>query len=166
MKAPVCEVCLKSGIMCPGCENKLKSGAITQYDVDTAKLLYRMEQKALLDHASFERTIVLDDVLLVLTQGSVANLIGRGGRIVRMLSRELGKKVRIVCNSGDVRTVVQDLVFPARIFGVNVLYTKDGEEYTVVIPREDQRKITMDEITLRKAIYSIFQKKINFDFSR
>lgn len=166
MKSPICEVCLKSGIMCPGCEDKLKTGAINQYDIEIAKLLYRLEQRALLDHASFERTVVLDDVLLVLTQGSVANLIGRGGRIVRLLSRELGKKVRIVGVSKDIRAVVQDLVLPARVYGINVLYTPEGEEYTIVIPKEDRKRIVMDELTLRKAIYSIFQKNINFDFSR
>ena len=39
MVLPVCDVCLKSGMLCQGCENKLKSGEITQMDLDIAKIL-------------------------------------------------------------------------------------------------------------------------------
>lgn len=46
MVLPICDVCLKSGILCQGCENKLKTGEVTQTEVDIAKVLYRIGEES------------------------------------------------------------------------------------------------------------------------
>jgi transcription antitermination factor NusA-like protein len=163
MKGPICETCAKSGFLCQGCESRLAKGEISQADIEATRLLYELEANQTIPETEFERSIELDGLLLLLVRGRVAALIGKGGRVVRMLSEKLGRKVRII-GAGDERTMIRDLVFPARIFGMNVLHTKEGEEYTVVIPEEDRKKLVISEESLKKAVSVLSSKKINISF--
>lgn len=139
MVLPICDVCLKSGILCQGCEKKLKSGEITQIELDIAKILYELGDGKL----GFKKTIEMGDVVIIITEkDQVGQLIGKGGKIVRTLSKEIGKKIRIVGEGSDLKLFAKDLLAPARISGINIVYGKDGKKkYKIRIMREDARRI-------------------------
>ena len=139
MVLPVCDVCLKSGMLCQGCENKLKSGEITQMDLDVAKILYRVGDGKI----GFKKTIEIGDMVIIVTEkDQVGKLIGKSGKIVREISRTIGKKVRVVGEKSDLRSLARDILAPARISGINIVYGKDGQEkYKIRIMREDSRRI-------------------------
>ena len=139
MVLPVCDVCLKSGMLCQGCENKLKSGEISSMDVDIAKLLYKIGDGKL----GFKKTIEIGDVVIIVTdKDQVGKLIGKGGKIVREISKTVGKKVRVVGEDSDLKSVVTDILAPARISGINIVYGKDGEQkYKIRVRREDSRRL-------------------------
>jgi len=139
MVLPVCDVCLKSGMLCQGCENKLKSGEITQIDLDIAKLLYKVGDGKI----GFKKTIEIGDVVIIVTEkDQVGKLIGKGGKIVRAISKKIGKKVRVVGENSDLKSVSTDILAPARISGINIVYGKDGKEkYKIRVMREDARRI-------------------------
>ena len=100
MVLPVCDVCLKSGMLCQGCENKLKSGEITQMDLDIAKLLYKLGEGKI----GFKKTIEIGDTVIIVTdKEQVGKLIGKSGKIVREISRSIEKKVRVVGENSDLR---------------------------------------------------------------
>jgi transcription antitermination factor NusA-like protein len=140
MVLPVCDVCLKSGMLCQGCENKLKSGEISQLDLDIAKLLYKLGNGKI----GFKKTIEIGNVVIIITdQDQVGKLIGKGGKIVRAISKKVGKKVRVVGENSDLRSVATDILAPARISGINVIYGINGHtKYKIRVMREDSRKIT------------------------
>ncbi|MDI6644682.1 MAG: KH domain-containing protein [Methanobacteriaceae archaeon] len=139
MVLPVCDVCLKSGMLCQGCENKLKSGEITQIDLDIAKLLYKVGDGKI----GFKKTIEIGDIIIIVTEkDQVGKLIGKGGKIVRAISKKIGKKVRVVGENSDLKSVSTDILAPARISGINIVYGKDGKEkYKIRVMREDARRI-------------------------
>jgi transcription antitermination factor NusA-like protein len=139
MVLPVCDVCLKSGMLCQGCENKLKSGEISAMDVDIAKLLYKIGDGKL----GFKKTIEIGDVVIIITdKDQVGKLIGKGGKIVREISKTFGKKIRVVGANSDLKSVVTDILAPARISGINIVYEKDGEQkYKIRVRREDSRRL-------------------------
>ena len=139
MVLPVCDVCLKSGILCQGCENKLKSGEISQLDLDIAKVLFKLGEGKL----GFKKTIEVGDIVIIVTEkDQVGKLIGKSGKIVRELSRTVGKKIRVVGEDSDLRSVSRDILAPARVSGINIVYGKDGEEkYKVRVMKEDSRKL-------------------------
>ncbi|MCD4739927.1 KH domain-containing protein [archaeon] len=150
MKFPVCDNCIKSGILCPECTKKFEDKRISETDIELAALLYEMETKELIRNASFERTVIADDLLLVLTKGDVANMIGKKGRIVRQLSKRFRKTVRII-KDGDLKTKMEDLIAPARLLGINIIY-KSGEQNTkLMISNEDQSKLITHKDILEKA---------------
>jgi len=150
MKGPLCEECIKSGVLCEECNRKLKSKEISDLDIQLARLLHKYERRDLIRGATFERAYLIENLVVIATKGRVGTLVGRGGRVVRMLSRELNKKVRIVGIS-SMKNTLADLVAPARIQGINIVYKPGGEETKVIISREDKYKLIAPRETLEKA---------------
>jgi len=139
MVLPVCDVCLKSGMLCQGCENKLKSGEITQLDLDIAKLLFKLGDGKI----GFKKTIEIGDVLIIVTdKDHVGKIIGKSGKIVRAISKKVGKKVRVIRECSNFKEIARDLIAPARISGINIVYGRDGEEkYKIRVMGEDSRRL-------------------------
>jgi len=149
MVLPVCDVCLKSGILCQGCENKLESGEISQLDLDIAKVLFKLGEGKL----GFKKTIEMGDIVIIITEKEqIGKLIGKSGKIVRELSKTVGKKIRVVGENSDLRAVAKDILAPARVSGINIVYGTDGEEkFKIRVMKEDSRKLpgrldTLNEI--------------------
>ncbi|MGB9936678.1 MAG: KH domain-containing protein [Methanobacterium sp.] len=139
MVLPVCDVCLKSGMLCQGCENKLKSGEITQLDLDIAKLLFKLGDGKI----GFKRTIEIGDVVIIVTdKDQVGKIIGKNGKIVRAISKKVGKKIRVIGEGSDFKEIARDLLAPARISGINIVYgMEDEEKYKIRVMREDSRRL-------------------------
>ena len=139
MVLPVCDVCLKSGMLCQGCENKLKSGEITQLDLDIAKLLFKLGD----GNIGFKKTIEIGDLVIIVTdKDQVGKIIGKSGKIVRAISKKVGKKVRVIGEGSDFKEVARDLLAPARISGINIVYGMgDEEKYKIRVMKEDLRRL-------------------------
>ena len=139
MVLPVCDVCLKSGMLCQGCEKKLRTGEITQLDLDIAKILFKVGEGKI----GFKRTIEIGDIVIIVTEkDQVGKLIGKSGKIVREISRTVGKKIRVVGENSDLRSVARDILAPARISGINIVYGTDGDQkYKIRVMGEDSRKL-------------------------
>lgn len=157
MVLPVCDVCLKSGMLCQGCENKLKSGEISQLDVDIAKLLFKLGDGKI----GFNNTLEIGDVVIILTEkDQVGKIIGKSGKIVRAISKKIGKKVRVIGEGSDFKEVAADLVAPARISGINIVYGKDGvERYKIRVMREDSRRLPAKLDVLNNIMNQLSDKK-------
>jgi transcription antitermination factor NusA-like protein len=126
-------------MLCQGCENKLKSGEISSMDVDIAKLLYKIGNGKL----GFKKTIEIVDVVIIVTdKDQVGKLIGKRGKIVREISKTVSKKIRVVGENSDLKSVATDILAPARISGINIVYGKDGEQkYKIRVRKEDSRRL-------------------------
>ena len=109
-----------------------------------------METQEILRDSTFEKTITADDLLLVLTKGDVANMIGKRGRVVRNLSKKFRKTVRII-KDDDLKTKMRDLVAPARLLGINVVYKKGEQATKIMVANEDQGKLVANKETIQKA---------------
>ena len=61
---------------------------------------------------------------------------------MRELSRTVGKKIRVVGKDSDLKAVSTDILAPARVSGINIVYGTDGEEkYKIRVMQEDSRKL-------------------------
>ncbi len=157
----ICDICLKRGVLCPSCEKRLKDGKISQLDVDVANLLYSLSSTFKgLSHLSLKSSFDAGDMIILVTSSKeVGVLIGRGGKIVKHLSEKLGKKVRVVGDSGDHLAVVRDLLSPVQILGINVVYPPgEDEKYKVRISKKDAAWLPSDSETLEKVLASLTGK--------
>lgn len=146
MKTPICEVCLKSGILCPGCQQKLDKGEVSELDVKIARALYKasLRSKEIKD-IRFDRSIVVNDlVILVVDRKDAPLLTGKGGKVVKSLGTQIKMNVRVLGDLHNLRGVADDLVRPARLLGVNTVYSTDGTtRHKIRIAREDAQKMPL-----------------------
>ncbi len=125
--------------------------------LDITKILYRVGDGKI----GFKKTIEIGDMVIIVTEkGQVGKLIGKSGKIVREISKTIGKKVRVVGENSDLRSVARDILAPARISGINIVYGKDGQEkYKIRVTRDDSRRIPGKLAVLNDIIQGLTSEK-------
>jgi len=138
----VCHFCLKSGILCPKCQTKLKLGEISKADLEIGQLLLSLEGSyPALQEVYFHRAVETDGVLaLIVGRGDVAKLLSYGGKILRAIGEKTGKNIRILEHGVDERKFLEDLFAPLNILTINTIWLPDGSQETRVILRRRGRR--------------------------
>lgn len=157
MKLPICQEDAKKGKLCTECEERLEQGEINEIDVKLSRILYKLNKKnTISDSVDLVRTKRLQgNTVLALVEGDPSTLIGKGGRIIRMISDQLGEKVRIIKNGTPIQ-ITNDLITPVRACGVNVLYKeKGGKEKRITVPKESANRIKMNKEKIEKALNKV-----------
>ncbi|CAD5243858.1 KH domain-containing protein [Thermococcus camini] len=169
MKAPICEVCLKTDdILCPADEKKLQDGVISELDVKVARLLYRLIGDADME---FKRAVEAGDIIVIVVgEGDVPITIGKGGKNIKALMRELGKRIRVieaveVTGTDDVKKLATDLLYPAGVFGVNIVYKPGGGTYyKVLVMGRDRKKLPEKADVLESILSQITGAEVKINF--
>lgn len=135
MQAPLCEVCLKSDILCSGCDAKLKDGRLSQTEVEASRFLHLLEERhTQLAEAKLLKVVDADHLIFIAGRGDAAKLVGRQGSVVKELAKKFGKNIKIL-EEGNFKSFVSDLVQPAVVSGINIIYSPSGEKMRVRVSR-------------------------------
>ncbi len=132
--------------------------------MDTSTILVELKDKFKLDSAGFIKAVDLGRAVIIFTESDVGVLIGRDGKVVSELSHRLGKKVRIAEHTGNVRKTISDILMPARLMGINTVYSGGGEIHKVRLLRSEMRDLPVDIDTLEKALQSVLNSKVMIQF--
>jgi len=146
MKSPICEICLKSGLLCTACQNKVTNGELTDSDVSILTLLYKeCSKNGDLDSIGIKKLISSKDVeLIVCSKGDGKKIVGKGGYLAKKIQDILKKPVRIVEESSNPREFLQNIILPVPIINLNIIYSPKGEKYKIVIPRNSRLPLKLD----------------------
>lgn len=141
MRAVLCDFCLKSGILCSKCQEKLRSGEVSQTDLKIAQLLLMLEKDyPSLQGVYFHKALEADGILAVVVgKGDIAPLLGYGGKILRALGEKTGKRIRVLERGVSKRKFLEDLFAPLTILTINTIWLPDGTTETRVILRKRGR---------------------------
>jgi len=159
----LCDTCILGGELCPECSKKLESGSLGQLGVEVQRGLYSLgERFPAVRGAKIRDILSVDDMVVIITdKGSVGALIGRGGRVVKTLSRKLKKRVRILSTSKGMRDLVQDALYPARLLALNILYPPGRDEiYRAVVSKDDLERLPFEEATMEKLLKLVTGKDV------
>jgi transcription antitermination factor NusA-like protein len=128
--------------------------------------LYEFSQKNRgLNTISFKRAVGAGDlVVLLVGQGEVKSVVGRGGKMIRELSERLQKKVRATEEGADLRKLAQDILTPAQVRGVNVLYSGGEEMYRVRVPLNDSKRLPASVETIQNLLTALTNKSVELVF--
>ncbi|MCC6014574.1 MAG: transcription elongation factor [Desulfurococcaceae archaeon] len=143
MRIPLDQLCVKSGVLCPRCESLVRSGAVTELDVEVMRALLKAESAPdfrFLRDSAYVRSIKLGSMVVI--QLDAPNVDSRSLlKLAKYLESELGSRIRIVNSKGaSTKELVRSIIQPARVLGVNTLWLPDGTmEYVVRIPKSDLR---------------------------
>lgn len=157
MKAPICNVCLKSDVLCSQCSEKLENDEITELDIKVARKLKELSN----DHGSLrdskiEKTFDAENVVVIVTgPGDGAKVVGRSGEIVKKVADEVGKPIRVVENNENDRDVINGLLSPGEIESVNTVFKPEGQSKKIVVDEQFEDKINMTREELQEVIQEI-----------
>jgi transcription antitermination factor NusA-like protein len=168
MKTELCSFCLKSGMLCLKCSAKVKAGEITDLDLRIARLLLSLEEKyPALQNVCFYKAVDVNRTLAVLVgHGDVPRMLGYGGKIVRALSDETGKSVRILEQGVDDRKFLEDLFTPLNILTINTIWLPDGTTETrVILKRKRGPQSTFDQAALKEIAQRFRKMSLRIEFA-
>ncbi len=142
MKYPLDRICVKSGILCPRCQRLVEQGVVEEHEIDIIRELIDLEEKGFkgLRRGVYRKAYRSGDLVVVVVEGvGDLKVLDRAGK---ELSNRLNARVKIVEKTGDQRRLVEQVIYPATLLGVNTLWLPNGTEQMVIrVLRRDQRVI-------------------------
>jgi len=163
----VCHFCLKSGILCPKCQAKLRLGEISKTDLEIGRLLLSLEDVyPPLQEVYFHKAVETDNVLaLIVGKGDIARLLSYGGKILKTIGKETSKTVRVLEQGADDRKFLEDLFAPLSIITINTIWLPDGSQETRVILRKQGRKPPLNVEALKKVAQKVRGITLRVEFA-
>lgn len=162
MRFPICYFCLKTGLLCKTCDEKLKRGEITELDIEIAKWFLDNEGKyPQLRDCTFYKAVQKGDLLVVLIECKNKGLATLWRKIGKALGDEKGVNVRIIEKTSSLRNLLSQLLFPAKVVSLNTIWLPDGScESTVKIAPEDLKKLPSDVKALEEVIRELIGETV------
>jgi len=166
--AKICYFCLKSGILCPKCQEKVRSGEVTELDLKVGRLLLSLEKDfPTLQDVELVKAIDIDDILVIIVgRGDMPRMLSYGGKIVKTLEKKIGKRVRILEQGSSDRKFLEDLFAPLDVLTINRIWLPDGTMETRVILRGRRRGLPIPIRMLREIAQKIRGMTLRVEFAR
>lgn len=142
MKYPLDKICVKSGTFCPSCQRKLSEGIVEDYEIEIMKALMELEDNGVkeLRKGEYAKAYIVDNKYVVVLRGDWSQ--SELQKIGRELARKIGKRVKIVIDTSDIRKFIEQALSPASVYSINRVWLPDGSEQLVVLlPSKDRRYI-------------------------
>lgn len=138
-------------------------GEVSRDEIPVMKTLIDLEENQglkLLREAKYVRSIWLPGLLVIVLRIPRATP-PELRRLSRFLGEALGTRVQVVNMTRDVKTLAAQLVSPARVLGVNMVWLPDGStQYVVRLSRFDQRVLPTKPSNIEKALQEILEVPI------
>ena len=167
MKGPVCNFCLRTGILCQKCQSLIDSGEITNLDINVAMEITALEQKhPALKDITFYRAVEVGHLIVVLVgERDLPVILGHRGRIIKTIEQNLKKRIRVIETSSSTKKLIEDLLIPVEVAGINEIYLPDGSTVKKVRIRNfDRKKLPASVDTLEDVIWKLTDKPIRIVF--
>ncbi len=164
MKLPVCEICAYTNNLCQECKRKLKTGEITEADVELSRILYSLAKHRNLKDLVVDRTIYVDNLLLILVEDNPGLLIGRKGITIKRISEEIGYKIRVIHSRKPLKDQLLDLVWPIPITGVNEVFSSEGDYLKIRIPKQYANRLPFPKEIIERAASKLAGKESRIVF--
>ncbi len=144
--------------MCPRCQSLVDSGKVDKQEIGVMKTLIELEESGSfrsLKDIKYVKTIWLDNLAIIMIRGSSLSP-SEMKKLAKNLSEIMGIRVQVVEYTKDIRKMAAELVSPARVSGVNMVWLPDGStQYVIRISRSDQRFLPARKEVIEEALNRI-----------
>ena len=165
MQTPICEVCLKSNILCSACQSKLDKGSISSDEIEVARYIYNLSDKMKSIRDVKIMSIINRDALIIITgRGDAPKLVGKAGAVVKKIANKFKKSVRILEEVSNLEEFVEELIFPAPVNGINTLYRNNEEIIRIRIPAVQKNHLLIKPECFSEIISNFYNKKAELVF--
>lgn len=172
MKGPVCNVCASTRVLCSSCSEKYRLGLVTDLDLDIMKVLIELENNIKeLREAEFIKSYKISSeeegkqaIIIVLRHPQRLNFTILS-RISRRLSKILNNNVKVIQKLDQAKDILSQLMYPLRVYGVNIMWLPDGSiEYDVLLRRVETKRLKMDLKQVSDIASDILGRRVRFTF--
>jgi transcription antitermination factor NusA-like protein len=165
MRFPICSVCLNNNILCNACAEKVGKNEIKVEEIEMYRHLNKLlEGQRILRDIEIKRVVGTSTLLIVTSKNDAARLIGKDGKVVKKIVKELGKPVRVVEQPTELKDFVNDVFFTVPILGINVVYKPQGELYRVRIPKSERTRLPISSEVFVNVSKTLFNKDTDVIF--
>lgn len=166
MKYPLDRICVKSGILCPNCQRKVDMGIVGEYEIHIMKALMELEDEMKeLRKGEYVKAYEVDNMVVITVKGF--DDYEELEKISKRLSGRLRKKVKLVNMVGDRKKLVEQVITPATLLGLNTLWLPDGREEVIVrVPHREQRLIIGRKKKLEELLTKLLGTNVRIRFER
>jgi transcription antitermination factor NusA-like protein len=161
--------CVKSGILCRRCEEKVEKGLVTELDLKVIQRIVELEKdNPVLQEVTYHRSVEADGVMAVLVdKKDMPKLLGGGAKVVKDLGETFGKRVKLISYGGDDREFLEDLFSPLSILTINTVWIPDGTQETkVILTGREPRHMPVDVEKVRKIAQELKGMTLRVEFER
>ena len=161
--------CVKSGILCRRCEEKLEKGQITELDLKVIQRMVELEKEhPVLAEVTYHRSVEADGTMAVLVdRRDLPRLLGGGAKVIKDLGDTFGKRVKLISYGGDDREFLEDLFSPLSILTINTIWIPDGSTETkVILTGRQPRKMPVDLDVVKTIAKDLKGMTLRVEFER
>ena len=153
MKTPICTFDAKTSILCTKCETKLRLGQLTDADVDGAIKIAKLAEGSqdVNNFTMIGASKVGDDFILTLRSSDI-NILRTNASILRRFENEFQSKVWFVEGQATDRRFIENLIFPAKVLAVHMIWLPDGSKLTKVMVSAQNKPQVQSKIERIKRI--------------
>jgi len=135
VQTQLCEFCLKSGMLCNKCQEKVSTGIVDDLYMKVAQYLLKVENRnPSLQKAILERVIDVGGFLvLVVGRGDRLKFMGEDRRLPRDIGDQFNRRVLIIEKGLNDRGFLEDLFTGQHVVTINIIWLPDGTTETRVV---------------------------------
>src|SRR5207249_6545417 len=106
--------CVKSGIFCTRCEEKLKKGQITDLDVRVIRSITELEKEnPTLQDVTFHKAVEAGDIMaLMVDRRGMEAFLASGAKLAKNLGDGGGRRGKVLSRRGDDRDFLEGVFTP------------------------------------------------------
>jgi transcription antitermination factor NusA-like protein len=161
--------CVRSGVLCGRCEEKVREGLINQLDLKVITWFIELEENfPSLKEIRFHKAVETDRILVILVdRKDMAKVLSHGGKIIRTLAERIGKRVKLLSYGSDIRDFLEELLSPFSILTINTVWLPDGTTETkVILPGKKPRRMPIDLDVVKKIAQTLMNLSLRIEFER
>jgi transcription antitermination factor NusA-like protein len=134
LKTPICAFDAKTAILCTKCETKLRSGQLTDTDIEGAIKITKLAERNQ-DISKFTMTSAtkVDEEFIIALYGSDISMIRTNSSLPKKFEDEFQSKVWFVEAEASDKRFIENLFFPIKVIAVNMIWLPDGSKLTKAI---------------------------------
>ena len=166
MKTPICSFDAKSGVLCRTCEAKLKSGSITQDDIDAAKKLINLaDRNQEINKFTLVRGMRVNGDFVLVLRGQDVSVLRGNQELTDKIEKEMGEKVWFVETEASDRRFIETLFQPIKVLSVNFFWLPEANKLTKVVVADDGKNAQLNLEKVQKIAKAVRNIELLIEFN-
>lgn len=156
---PFCDACIAGESLCASCQDKLDKGELCQLDLSVSRFIAANRERHGLSGVKVSKCLDDGHAAIIFCHSEPGLLIGKGGRVVTELASTLKRRVKVISTKAEMHAAASELLNPATLLGINLIYSATGNTYKVRVPRSQAGKLSVNRDTIARALTHLCGKR-------